>query len=396
MAMMMTGRVLLVCALCVLWCGIAGGAADVADDVGSVEDHGTGDDGKELKGLFSSVLSLSDGKETPAAAAGGGRGITDLQGVKDSSMSEEGENIVQEQEVNLRVDLPKITGDEDKNKGLTDTGLDTRNQTAPPTLLPGTSEESPESPPLPAVEGPPASPGVSSQEPSIQAPREVTVPVQQAELNTVGSVTPVQSQGGPETMQPSQEPLKAPSISDTDSQRDSPTEDRVEKTLSPAKVIDTTDDHSEEKIVRERPSGTPASGVVLIEGSESEKPGIDLKGTKTPHTTVEGSNTVTPSNGESSPTAPPAGESDVATTTTPNTHDASNLNNDGDNTFTAEVDLKEATTKPKSASDSTVTAAANSEASAAATTITTNTTTKATTGEKDGSTAVSHTASPLL
>ncbi|ESS60793.1 mucin-associated surface protein (MASP) [Trypanosoma cruzi Dm28c] len=33
MAMMMTGRVLLVCALCVLWCGTPGGRCDVANDV---------------------------------------------------------------------------------------------------------------------------------------------------------------------------------------------------------------------------------------------------------------------------------------------------------------------------------------------------------------------------
>ncbi|RNF07841.1 mucin-associated surface protein (MASP), partial [Trypanosoma cruzi] len=31
MAMMMTGRVLLVCALCVLWCGLCGVAADAGD-----------------------------------------------------------------------------------------------------------------------------------------------------------------------------------------------------------------------------------------------------------------------------------------------------------------------------------------------------------------------------
>ncbi|EKF39692.1 mucin-associated surface protein (MASP), putative [Trypanosoma cruzi marinkellei] len=262
-------------------------------------------------------------------------------------MSEEGENILQEQEMNLPVDPPKITGDEDKNKALTDAGLDPRNQTAPPTPLPGTSEDSPEPAPLPAVERPLASPGVSSDEPHVQAPREVTVPVQQAELNTVGSVPPVQSQGGPETMQPTQELSKASSISDTDSQRDLPTEDRVEKTLSPAKVIDTIDDHSEEEIVKGSPSDASASGVALIEGSESEMPGGDSKETKTPHTTVEGSNTVMPGNGESSPAAPPAGESDVATATTPNTYDASNLNNDGDNTFTAEMDQKEAKTKPK-------------------------------------------------
>ncbi|KAF8303973.1 Mucin-associated surface protein (MASP), subgroup S111 [Trypanosoma cruzi] len=39
MAMMMTGRVLLVCALCVLWCGVAALAADVLISGGSVENQ---------------------------------------------------------------------------------------------------------------------------------------------------------------------------------------------------------------------------------------------------------------------------------------------------------------------------------------------------------------------
>ncbi|KAF8280608.1 Mucin-associated surface protein (MASP) [Trypanosoma cruzi] len=393
---MMSGHLLLVGAICVLWCGLSGVAADDAGDVGSLEENGTGKDENELKGISSPGLSVPKGKEKPAAAALGGGGAPDSQGGKDTSMSEEGENILQEHGVNLYVDLPKTNEDENENKGLTDAGLDTRNQAAPPTPLPGTSGESPEPPLLPAVKGPPASPGVSSQEPPTQASTKLTVPVQPAELNTAGSVTPVQSQGGLETMQPTQEPPKVSSIPDTGTQKDSLTEDRAEKTLSPAGTNDTTDDHSEEEIVEESPGDAAESGVVLTEGNESETPGSGSKETKTSHTKFEESNAVTPGNGESSPTAPPAGESDAATTTTPNNHDARSLNNNGDNTFTEELDQKAATTKPKSAPESTDTAAANSEASTTAITISTNTKNKTTTGDSDSSTAVSHTTSPFL
>ncbi|PWU86448.1 Mucin-associated surface protein (MASP) [Trypanosoma cruzi] len=114
--------------------------------------------------------------------------------------------------------------------------------------------------------------------------------------------------------------------------------------------------------------------------------------------TEKSQNRDTAKDGESngSPTASPAGESDAATTTTPNNPDARSLNNNGNNTFTEELDQKEAARKPKSAPDSTDTAAANSEASTTAITISTNTTNKTTTGDIDGSTAVSHTTSPLL
>ncbi|KAF8277365.1 Mucin-associated surface protein (MASP), putative, partial [Trypanosoma cruzi] len=48
MAMMMTGRVLLVCALCVLWCG-AGGRCDEGKMAGSGSGGGRPPESKELE-----------------------------------------------------------------------------------------------------------------------------------------------------------------------------------------------------------------------------------------------------------------------------------------------------------------------------------------------------------
>ncbi|KAF8284555.1 Mucin-associated surface protein (MASP), putative, partial [Trypanosoma cruzi] len=57
MAMMMTGRVLLVCALCVLWCVAADGAVGVV----------SGGDDNSLKELFIPVARLKARQEQRAA-----------------------------------------------------------------------------------------------------------------------------------------------------------------------------------------------------------------------------------------------------------------------------------------------------------------------------------------
>ncbi|RNC40703.1 mucin-associated surface protein (MASP) [Trypanosoma cruzi] len=65
MAMMMAGRVLLVCALCVLWCGAGGDPRDnrCVEDDGNVltHTHNGGNDGLRLKadfGLISTRMGL--------------------------------------------------------------------------------------------------------------------------------------------------------------------------------------------------------------------------------------------------------------------------------------------------------------------------------------------------
>ncbi|EAN94536.1 Mucin-associated surface protein (MASP) [Trypanosoma cruzi] len=134
MAMMMTGRVLLVCALCVLWCGLSVVANGGTDDLVS------GRDEKNAEHLSSSDLSLPVRQGEPTAA-GGGRGSTNSQEGKEASMSNTGIRLPQEQEVKLDAAPHKPTGNEYENKGPTEAGADTRNQPAPPPPPISLSEE---------------------------------------------------------------------------------------------------------------------------------------------------------------------------------------------------------------------------------------------------------------
>ncbi|EKF30760.1 mucin-associated surface protein (MASP), putative [Trypanosoma cruzi marinkellei] len=366
MAMMMTGRVLLVCALCVLWCGAA---VVVSSDVSGFASHA------EINVLFGRWYSLmmSDCESTSKFINGTVNKLA-LEECKSETKKVLCDGFCGDHSVKRGVSymdptcLPDVgtEGTVDQQAQEQIPTLRETGKPAPPPTPQGLSEESPDSSSIPAVEGTPVSSDVSSQEPPIQASTKLAFSVQQAEPNSAGSVLPTQSQEGPESMHPTKEPSKESSTPDTGNQRDLPTEDRAETKSRPAKANDTSNEHNEEGTAEESSSDTPASGAALTEGTESETPGSGLRETKTPHTTVEGSNTVTPGDGESSPTAPPAGESDAATNTTPNNHVARNLNNNGNNTITAEVDQKEATRKTQGAPDSTNTAAANSQASATA------------------------------
>ncbi|EKF29176.1 mucin-associated surface protein (MASP), putative [Trypanosoma cruzi marinkellei] len=145
MAMMMTGRVLLVCALCVLWCGLSGISADDVVDGGTREDGITDRDHKNGDGLYSSDLSSPDGQA--AVAGGGGRGSTSSEGGEDISMSGMDSNTPKKDRVNLSGGLTKIAKDQYEKKGLTKAGVDKKNQTvsppgSPPPLL--TSSSRPE------------------------------------------------------------------------------------------------------------------------------------------------------------------------------------------------------------------------------------------------------------
>ncbi|KAF5217841.1 Mucin-associated surface protein (MASP) subgroup S045 [Trypanosoma cruzi] len=141
MAMMMTGRVLLVCALCVLWCGLS----VVAN--GDTDDLRNGRDEKNAEQLSSSDLSLPVRQGEPTAAAGGGGGSTNSQEGKDASMPNTDISVPQEQEVKLDAGPHKPTGNEYVNKGSTEAGADTRKQTVPPPLTHAPSPP-PEGPPL--------------------------------------------------------------------------------------------------------------------------------------------------------------------------------------------------------------------------------------------------------
>ncbi|KAF8277418.1 Mucin-associated surface protein (MASP), subgroup S050, partial [Trypanosoma cruzi] len=161
MAMTMTGRVLLVCALCVLWCGAGGCAENDVVVAGSLEDLGIGRDDEISKGL-SSGPKLQEGQDQRAAASGGGGGgggSTDSRGVKDASLPDKGKNIPQKQEVNLGSHPNLPTGDEYERNDLTEVGVDTRNQTAPTSTA-----QSPPGLPPPPPPPPPPSPEKAAEE----------------------------------------------------------------------------------------------------------------------------------------------------------------------------------------------------------------------------------------
>ncbi|KAF8278399.1 Mucin-associated surface protein (MASP), subgroup S015 [Trypanosoma cruzi] len=146
MAMMMTGRVLLVCALCVLWCVAGGGYAE--DDAGVVSGGGpgTGKGKKNSEGLSSPVQGLQERQEEPA----GGRGSADPQGLKDNVVPTTDRRAPNgEQEANLDVDPLTPNTDQSKNKDSTEAGAGTINQTAPP---PAGPPPPPPAPPPPAPE----------------------------------------------------------------------------------------------------------------------------------------------------------------------------------------------------------------------------------------------------
>ncbi|KAF5214305.1 Mucin-associated surface protein (MASP) [Trypanosoma cruzi] len=146
MAMMMTGRVLLVCALCVLWCG-GGGCAENDADVVSGGGPGTGKGDKNSEELRSSDLS-SLGRQKEGAA--GGRGSAGSQGLKDNVVPNTDRHAPnEEQGANLVVDPPNPTTDQNKSKDSTKAGAGTINQTAPPPAGP----PPPPPPPVSEAEG---------------------------------------------------------------------------------------------------------------------------------------------------------------------------------------------------------------------------------------------------
>ncbi|EAN80942.1 mucin-associated surface protein (MASP), putative, partial [Trypanosoma cruzi] len=102
MAMMMAGRVLLVCALCVLWCGAGGGSVDDLDVDGKAGGSSSG--GEDTLGSPRPLLpepNLSDsersqpehqGNASPSRAAGEVVGDDDAEKKKEDNDSNDGDD----------------------------------------------------------------------------------------------------------------------------------------------------------------------------------------------------------------------------------------------------------------------------------------------------------------
>ncbi|KAF5216333.1 Mucin-associated surface protein (MASP) subgroup S015 [Trypanosoma cruzi] len=205
MAMMMTGRVLLVCALCVLWCG-GGGCAENDADVVSGGGPGTGKGDKNSEELRSSDLS-SLGRQKEGAA--GGRGSAGSQGLKDNVVPNTDRHAPnEEQGANLVVDPPNPTTDQNKSKDSTKAGAGTINQTAPPSAGP----PPPPPPPVSEAEGVERTKTPEEQDSPVDhhSTQHRTVPqkkeLEQQEQNTQGQI--IKEQHESERIQVQQEKEK--------------------------------------------------------------------------------------------------------------------------------------------------------------------------------------------
>ncbi|KAF8286745.1 Mucin-associated surface protein (MASP), subgroup S110 [Trypanosoma cruzi] len=390
MAMMMTGRVLLVCALCVLWCCGAAVVSSIPDVTGRESvPHG--------------YLVVNWEKLLKNECATDKKYINEDGTVNESAVKD---CIRDAMRVVCNFFCRKISGEPDDSEGerICAEYVGSRDDAgqSSPVITPAEAKtlqaprsdleelgKTPEKTPKPLSGGP-------ATEDKAAKPAGGPPPPVEAQQNREENMPVLHPEDDPGTTESNSDSEEDDSASATDNQ-ESVTPDGHDK--STPTLLSTATDTVKNEAGRVNTEGTqnPAteSNAERKEVEESDEKTYD--NTKNiPAGAAATNNTAMPGDSDSSPTAPPAGESDAATTTTPNNHDARSLNNNGNNTFTEEVDQMEAAIKPKSAPDSTDTAAANSEASTTELTTSTNTTNKTTTGDSDGSITVSHTTSPLL
>ncbi|ESS59089.1 mucin-associated surface protein (MASP) [Trypanosoma cruzi Dm28c] len=417
---MMTGHVLLVCALCVLWCGLLSADAgddDVSGGHGTLGGSGVGADGRPSVpvggdasiGGTKDECSLGSGGGSPVSASAacksllsdaenpGGKALNDTK--KGLSRAERNSNVEQDppQPGSHVVSTAEVLAPEQPNSEAQEQSSGTlraeegRNNGDGGTTV---KEE------VTGVE----SRDTADLSPNDSRPPKAARPVTGEEKGTEkqaaskASLTPAEKRGtSAATDQKVDLPKEKDAFSAVATKNRPPVGQQQTEPSSPSTSGSTSTLTPEEEPAEEHHSNNqPPGDAAPTEGTQHET--LPGENTQTEPATANNKliDAAPTGDSENSPTAPSAGESDAATTTIPNNHDARSLNNNGNITFTEEVDQKEAAIKPKSAPDSTDTAAANSEASTTAVNISTNTTNKTTTGDSDSSTAVSHTSPPLL
>ncbi|KAF8281955.1 Mucin-associated surface protein (MASP), subgroup S025 [Trypanosoma cruzi] len=419
MAMMMTGRVLPVCALCVLCCGLLSADAgddDVSGDHGTLGGSGVGADGRPSAPVGSDV-STGGTKDECSLGSGGGSPVSASPPCK--SLLSDAENPGGEVFNDNKKGLSRVEGNSNVEQDPPQPGshvVSTAEVLAPG--QPNSEAQEQSSGKLRTEEGrnngdggttvKEEVTGVESSDtadlsPNDSRPPKAARPVTGEEKGTgkpaasKASLTPEEERGtSAATDQKVDSPKEEAASSAGATKNRSPVGQQQTEASSPSTSGSTSTLTPQKEPAEELHSNNnqPPGDAAPTEGTQHETLPGDKTQTEPATTNNKPIDAAPTGDSESSPTAPPAGESDAATTTTTNNHDARGLNNNGNNTFTEEVDQKEATRKPKNAPESTDTAAANSEASATAINISTNTTNKTTTG--DSSTAVSHTTFPLL
>ncbi|KAF8289754.1 Mucin-associated surface protein (MASP), subgroup S012 [Trypanosoma cruzi] len=406
MAMMMTGRVLLVCALCVLWCGVSVANGDTGNDL---EHSGQGD-----VGIFShsssSVVGHGDngvvtdgnfqgsGSHSPGFAPNGGKtsltGVVEGVGLKSSkdalTPAEEGRGGMQGQQElvpkvshqpeagttgkshhNAPEQLPNAKTELGNGGGATAEGDEVKTTVKDAQL--GRSSTNDSHPPA-------ADRGLKEQEGTV---RKATSTV---------ALTPAVGRETPPKADPKEDSPKEKAASSAGVTQDSPTvsQQQTHSSSSSQSGIDPTYTPGEGRDAEEIfNNNQPSGGVVVKEGAQhetvagSEKPTIPAANTRnTIGTTISGDS-------NSSTATITALRSDAGTEGTPTTNHLNRPSTEG-------------ATPPETNSDGEAVSANKYDTLSQSAGSTTAQTTNAKPGDtakpvdSDSSTAVSHTTSPLL
>ncbi|EKF32199.1 mucin-associated surface protein (MASP), putative [Trypanosoma cruzi marinkellei] len=342
--MMMTGRVLLVCALCVLWCGIAGGGIAVVAV-----------DGAELRREEKSDVAMSVSQVVEAQSQGSQDSVRQLSEKNNelSVLNEEMNSVPQGGKVSQSSTKFQGTGEElegkEKEGGKVKALKDTRSteQTEELRSLPTDSEMSLLTSPSPELKGPPPPPPIL--EPSTTIINGNTA----GNTNATSGRELISSEDGP-----NQEHLLKPPTSE-----------------SPATTLPVQNENtSVADILPVQQTKEAQHDMELESASENEESVL---------TTVNQNNQTTEINVESTPTSPSANKSAIT----------NNAEKSNDEEIPKHDEAPDGETKKKVEQNENKEENTDKKTTVVATSITNNITTP---GDSDGSTAASHTTSPLL
>ncbi|ESS61966.1 mucin-associated surface protein (MASP) [Trypanosoma cruzi Dm28c] len=363
MAMMMTGRVLLVCALCVLWCGVCGLCEN---SVAVPSESGVQDPIIALPPTKGSDLPRSNkAEDSNPLGEGQNHGSVNLP-EKESCNNDSTKSpkcTKSPEDVSASPSVPVAQGEHNKAQNSGSSGSSEKGTTLKEQEL----QERPQD-----VETLPQEPA-KEKEPKITAPAEHSSSPSPSKATVTVSSTDISG------------------VDDGTVQRDN-----MQNTL-------TDNDGSESRAAQpDSASGNTQTSVVEDTSSNGGAPQVstaanaDSAGSTT--TALKNADTKKEHSGDtdSSLAASPAVGDNTATATASTTHDASEYNKDGVKRSTEDMEQNASKTNLHADSGTTETAAANSEVPTTASNATNKTSNTETTADSDGSTAVSHTTSPLL
>ncbi|RNF00363.1 mucin-associated surface protein (MASP) [Trypanosoma cruzi] len=327
--MMMTGRVLLVCALCVLWCGTAGAAADGSEERADLSGVGGGSlpeskgIGKSLEGPQGKKDEAGDVKEKKSPASSEDEEDDDADGdEKDYDVDDDLEEEEREEETADTAET-EIPNDPTKEEASSPTqskhekgpaapaeGIPTAQSPATavqPTTQgqPPKAAPSPEDSPVPAASAATVTPAVaSSEQGNIAAPArkkdekqsEDIDPAQESEQPGPQDVVLVQnSQGVHESKESNNNPRNPASASATANQWDATFNGHGEPAQTPSSnksVFESNDANSgtEEEITSDDPT---ADGAGTNDTKNSQNKHANPKETRVEATAVKGATATT-------------------------------------------------------------------------------------------------------